>query len=307
MPVNWNDPTEVEQFKAAALQNGFDPMEVDSQIKNNTTKAAPTPEAPNPMVLPEMKTSAPPPLPTAPSIPSLPEMAKNIPIIKPPDQPAEQKPYDATGKTPEQVMAETGHQSEMDQMAKMPSVPQMATSQPMQQNQPNMGISQSGMQPQTQQATQLPPQGQATILGAKGRLGTVAGARQGADVFSGGINRGRDVAVPVGTPLAAPQGDWVVQQAYGADTRRGYVGNGSNQGYGNSVVLKNPDTGETIRMSHMSPGLAVKPGQTIKGGTVIGATGITGNTSGPHLDIEYTNPKGQLRDIMQSPYASYLM
>lgn len=148
---------------------------------------------------------------------------------------------------------------------------------------------------------------QPTILGGQGRLGTAAGVRQSADVFSKGINWGRDVAIENGTPVAVPQGDWKVLDAYGNATRTGRIGDGTNKGYGNSVLLQNMQTGEKVRMSHLSPGVAVRTGQQIKGGTVIGRTGQTGNTSGPHLDIEYYDRSGKIRDIMQSPYGRQLM
>jgi hypothetical protein len=60
-----------------------------------------------------------------------------------------------------------------------------------------------------------------------------------------------------------------------------------------------------MRFSHLSD-VAVQPGQVIPGGTVIGQVGVTGNTTGPHLDLEYRNAQGQLADVLQSQYSKYL-
>lgn len=309
MPVNWSDPSEVSQFRAAALQQGFDMGEVDSEIQRNTKTSSVTPsvpkiEAPNPMVLPEIKTS---PVPQIPVPTPRTDLLTPPPVQRPQEQSQpEQKQYDPTGKTPEQVLAETGRQSTLDQLGGTVKMPEPTPSMSSFSNQ--TGGVPAPSTPTSPTPSVAPVEGtQGTILGSKGRLGTAAGVRQGADVFSGGINNGRDVAIEVGVPLAAPQGTWIVEKAYGDDTRKGYIGNGSNSGYGNSVLLRNADTGEKIRMSHLSAGLGVEQGQKIDGGTIIGKTGLTGNTSGPHLDIEYYDEQGRIKDIMRSPYGAYLM
>lgn len=120
-----------------------------------------------------------------------------------------------------------------------------------------------------------------------------------------GRNWGVDFGVKEGTPLAVPPGEWVVDDAYSGSNKRGFVGNTKdNAGYGNSVLVRNTKTGETMRFSHLS-GVNVKPGQSLKGGTVIGTSGATGNVTGPHLDLEY-KVNGQFQDVTKSPYAQYL-
>ena len=106
------------------------------------------------------------------------------------------------------------------------------------------------------------------------------------------INRGVDIPLAKGTPQSAPsQGNWVVKS----------VRTGSyNSGWGNSVIIKNTETGETIRRSHFDKVL-VKPGQKVSG-KVLGTTGRTGKTTGYHQDIEYTLPNGKLADYTKSPY-----
>lgn len=119
-----------------------------------------------------------------------------------------------------------------------------------------------------------------------------------------GRNWGVDFGVKEGTPLALPPGEWQVLQTFDKSSGRGRVGNRENAGYGNSVLVMNPKTGETMRFSHLQ-GVNVQPGQSLKGGTVIGKSGATGNVTGPHLDLEY-KVNGQFRDVTKSPYAQYL-
>lgn len=108
------------------------------------------------------------------------------------------------------------------------------------------------------------------------------------------INRGVDLASQAGEKQYAPtEGNWVVESAVSD--------NSWNQGWGNSVVVKNTDTGETIRNSHLDE-VYVEPGENVTG-KPLGNTGTTGRTTGAHKDIEYTTPEGQLADAASSPYA----
>lgn len=123
------------------------------------------------------------------------------------------------------------------------------------------------------------------------------------EVFSGGRNTGADFGTKIGTPVTLPAGQWRVVDAFDK-AQRGYIGDNEDSGYGNSVVVQNAKTGDKLRFSHLSQ-VDVQPGQTVTGGT-IGRTGATGNVTGPHLDLEYTNPNGQMGDVLQSPYKRYL-
>lgn len=125
------------------------------------------------------------------------------------------------------------------------------------------------------------------------------------DVFSGGINTGVDYATPVGTPVILPQGEWQIEDAFAqADPTGGYIGNGANDGYGNSVVAVNKQTGERLRLSHLSE-VNVRPGEVIQGGQV-GLTGASGNVTGSHLDAEYYDRSGRISDILKSPYGNII-
>lgn len=145
---------------------------------------------------------------------------------------------------------------------------------------------------------------QSTILGTPAPLTQPFGnSNPNVEVFSKGINSGADFGAPVGTTVALPQGQWQILQAYAGDTTPGHVGDDTNSGYGNSVLAQNLQTGEKLRFSHLSQ-VGVQPGQDVSGGNVIGATGQTGNVTGPHLDLEYYNSAGQLGDVLKSPYAA---
>lgn len=148
---------------------------------------------------------------------------------------------------------------------------------------------------------------QSTILSGAGRISQRFGnVNPAVEVFSrGGVNNGTDIAAGVGTRVALPPGQWKILEAYGGDTKTGRIGNKSNKGYGNSVFAQNVQTGEKMRFSHLS-NVDVNPYDVVDGGTVIGATGATGNVTGPHLDLEYYDKTGKYADILKSLYAQYL-
>lgn len=86
----------------------------------------------------------------------------------------------------------------------------------------------------------------------------------------------------------------VIESFSGAQPGSGYVGDMTNRGYGNSVLVELPN-GSRLRISHMD----VNPwqeGQVINPGDVIGVPGSTGNVTGEHADVEVYNPQGQIID-----------
>lgn len=85
-------------------------------------------------------------------------------------------------------------------------------------------------------------------------------------------HNGTDFAVHVGTPILAT-GDGVVAKAT------------SHPEMGRYIVLSHGSKYTTVYM-HMSK-LMVKPGQKIKVGQIIGLSGNTGRTTGPHLHYEF--------------------
>ncbi|WP_269142112.1 M23 family metallopeptidase [Sphingomonas sp. IC-11] len=85
------------------------------------------------------------------------------------------------------------------------------------------------------------------------------------------MHKGMDLAAPHGTPIYAPIEGRVVMA-------------GRNRGYGNFVKL-NHAAGVSSGYGHMSR-IAVRPGQSVSRGQVIGYVGSTGLSTGPHLHWE---------------------
>lgn len=97
---------------------------------------------------------------------------------------------------------------------------------------------------------------------------------------------GVDIAPRSGTPIRVADGGYV--------TFTGYQG-----GYGNFIIVDHGN-GLVTRYAHCSS-INVSQGQTVSAGTVIGAVGSTGRSTGPHLHFEvlsggsFVNPLSYLR------------
>jgi murein DD-endopeptidase MepM/ murein hydrolase activator NlpD len=87
----------------------------------------------------------------------------------------------------------------------------------------------------------------------------------------GAFHAGVDIAAPTGTEVEAPA-DGIVLQA------------GPDAGYGNSILIDH-GYGITTRYGHLSR-IDVVVGQEVKRGQDIGAVGMTGRATGPHLHYE---------------------
>lgn len=83
-------------------------------------------------------------------------------------------------------------------------------------------------------------------------------------------------AMHQGVDYKASHGTPVMAVANGTVTESGYSG-----GWGNQVRIKHP-SGLTSQYAHLSS-IAVKRGQSVKRGQVIGRVGSTGKSTGPHL------------------------
>ncbi len=84
-----------------------------------------------------------------------------------------------------------------------------------------------------------------------------------------------------GTDVMAPRGTKIVAMANGVVT---FASSGWNDGYG-TVVMIDHGNGYQTRYAHLS-GINCRIGQTVSAGQVIGYSGNTGNSSGPHLHFE---------------------
>lgn len=82
---------------------------------------------------------------------------------------------------------------------------------------------------------------------------------------------GVDIAVPIGSPVRAAGGGTVLQAGEEAE-------------YGRFVLLEHPGGFQTL-YGHLSR-ITVATGQLVAAGEVLGLTGNTGRSSGPHLHFE---------------------
>ncbi|MEU1817122.1 peptidoglycan DD-metalloendopeptidase family protein [Streptomyces roseifaciens] len=87
---------------------------------------------------------------------------------------------------------------------------------------------------------------------------------------------GQDLVVASGTPVMSVHGGTVV--------KAGPNGGGDGPAYGNAIVIKHDDNTYS-QYAHLSQ-VKVSVGQSVSTGQVIGLSGSTGNSSGPHLHFE---------------------
>ena len=98
--------------------------------------------------------------------------------------------------------------------------------------------------------------------------------------FPSGVHEGIDYDMNEATPLYSPFSGVVTAEWSG--------------GYGNLVTV-HLDNGYEFRMGHLS-GFAVASGQRVNPGDLLGLSGSTGNSSGPHVHVEWRDPGGQAVD-----------
>jgi murein DD-endopeptidase MepM/ murein hydrolase activator NlpD len=98
----------------------------------------------------------------------------------------------------------------------------------------------------------------------------------------GRMHEGIDLAAPSGTPV----------RAIGSGTVLGAGYLGSENGYG-IIVLVRHRNGLVSAYAHLSRA-AVRAGERVKAGEVIGRVGSTGHSTGPHLHFEIRNGSARL-------------
>lgn len=113
--------------------------------------------------------------------------------------------------------------------------------------------------------------------------------------YAGGApHLGADVAVPIGTPIYAPANGIILYVGNGFPTNGGFLLNwvGWPSGAGNDIHMLTQVDEITYAVSffHMSnEGMNVLPGESVLQGNLLGLTGNSGNSSGPHCHIEVIN------------------
>ena len=103
---------------------------------------------------------------------------------------------------------------------------------------------------------------------------------------------GVDLGAPIGTPILAAAAGKVIIAKEG----------GWNGGYGSYVVITH-DNGTQTLYAHMSKVFA-SVGANVDKGEVIGAVGVTGNSTGPHLHFEIRGAVNFCADV-SNPCSTY--
>ncbi len=98
---------------------------------------------------------------------------------------------------------------------------------------------------------------------------------------SGKVHNAIDYGCPKGTPVYAAESGTVITHDGGFGD--GYIGSTANGGWGNYIDITH-ENGYQTRYAHLTTGsFVVKSGETVERGQLIGYSGNSGNSSGPHL------------------------
>lgn len=100
--------------------------------------------------------------------------------------------------------------------------------------------------------------------------------------WAAGHHTGVDLSVPIGTPVRSVGSGQVVFAGRSGD-------------YGNAVTIRMTDGRYTL-FAHLSR-VGVRVGQRVSAGTLIGRSGNTGRTTGPHLHFEVRAKRGYGTDV----------
>lgn len=115
------------------------------------------------------------------------------------------------------------------------------------------------------------PSAAGLIWPLSGTLSSGFGSRSSPGGIGSTNHEGIDIAVPEGTPIRAAKGGTVIMASY-------------NGGYGNYTCIDHGG-GLSTCYAHQSS-FAVSSGQSVSQGQVIGYSGNTGSSTGPHLHFE---------------------
>lgn len=125
--------------------------------------------------------------------------------------------------------------------------------------------------------------GAALAASAQTWVSPVSGTHQTSDFGPrwGRMHKGNDYAGPIGTPLKSLSSGTIIFA-------------GQQSGYGNKVEIRFWD-GTVAYYGHMSS-IAVKVGDRVSPGSVVGALGNSGRSTGPHLHLEIHPAGGEAID-----------
>lgn len=98
-----------------------------------------------------------------------------------------------------------------------------------------------------------------------------------------------DIAMPVGTPIVAAKSGIVLDMR---DTYDGHSENPADRGKTNYIRLLHADGTMTLYAHLKTKSGLVKPGQAVKAGQIIAASGNTGYSTGPHLHFAVQHNDG---------------
>lgn len=118
---------------------------------------------------------------------------------------------------------------------------------------------------------------------APGAAFNVGQSCNGAFSHRGAVRYAVDIDMPIGTPIHAARAGTVVEVK--EDSRRGGAGS-KYRDDGNHIIIQHSDRTLGQYFHLKQGGAAVRIGQTVRAGTLIGYSGNTGQSTGPHLHFD---------------------
>ena len=124
------------------------------------------------------------------------------------------------------------------------------------------------------------------------------------NTYAGHTHNAGDIPISTGNRVVAVDGGTVIQVTYWDGRGYGQYGPNELETYGNSVLIEQPN-GYRVRYAHLSQ-LNVREGQVIGQGQLIGLSGSTGNSSGPHLHLEIYTPGSGAGQGISPSYVNWI-
>lgn len=108
-----------------------------------------------------------------------------------------------------------------------------------------------------------------------------------------GWHTGMDISCPVGTPIHAIADGEILYAGWNNPV----IKTGKLAGYGLNIFLYDPVTNQSVLFAHLSQ-LNVKAGQKVHKGDIIGWSGDTGFSKGPHVHIGFYEGKTSFNNTL---------